>query len=518
MDFMLDTHIIAGLLTLIVLEIVLGVDNLVFIAILTGRLPPHQRDRARVIGLSLALIARLALLAGISWLVGLTAPLLTLGSLSFSGRDIILLLGGIFLLFKATTEIHERLEGGTHGEESRGHASFFGVLAQILVLDLVFSLDSVITAVGMVNELWVMMTAVVVAMLVMITASKPLSAFVNAHPTVVMLCLGFLLMIGLSLIAEALGVHVPKEYLYAAIAFSILIETFNQIRLVNEKRRVAAVPLRQRTADAVLRLLDGGRSGGDAGASEQAAPRVADPTAPFVESEREIIAGVLKLGTRTTRSIMTPRQDIGWLDLNAGDDAIRRALQENRHARYLACSGRLDEVEGVVDARELMADLLDGRPVDLRSRMQPVLAVHDQLPVARLIERLKTTPSRLAIVVDDHGNIDGMVTPTDVLAAISGDLVDDEDVPVKPERLADGSVRLDGATPIDVAAAALARPALAQGGDYTTMAGFVLAQLGHVPQPDDTFEWGGLRFVVKAVTGRRIVTVTAEPLPVPSKD
>lgn len=233
MDFLLDPQIIAGLLTLIVLEIVLGIDNLVFIAILTDRLRPEQRDRARVLGLSLALVMRLVLLAGISWLVGLTAPLITLGGFSFSGRDLILLAGGVFLLFKATMEIHERLEGGSHARKAGGYASFGAVLAQILVLDAVFSLDSVITAVGMVGELWVMMTAVVIAMVVMIVASKPLTTFVNAHPTVVMLCLGFLLMIGLTLVAEGFHVEIPKGYLYAAITFSIVIEIFNQWRVAN---------------------------------------------------------------------------------------------------------------------------------------------------------------------------------------------------------------------------------------------------------------------------------------------
>ncbi|MBR9859078.1 MAG: TerC family protein, partial [Gammaproteobacteria bacterium] len=225
MEFLMDPSMWAGLLTLIILEIVLGIDNLVFIAILVKKLPPHQRDKARIIGLSLALLMRLVLLSVVSWLVTLTAPLITLGELSFSGRDLILMGGGIFLLFKATTELHERLEGKMHEEEtSTVYAGFGVVIAQILVLDAVFSLDSIITAVGMVDSLPVMMTAVVLAMLVMVAASKSLTDFVNAHPTVVVLCLSFLLMIGFSLVAEGFGFHIPKGYLYAAIGFSILIE------------------------------------------------------------------------------------------------------------------------------------------------------------------------------------------------------------------------------------------------------------------------------------------------------
>lgn len=513
MEALLDPQIVAGLLTLIVLEIILGIDNLVFIAILADRLPPHQRDRARVIGLSLALGMRLILLAGISWLVTLTAPLVAYGPFSLSGRDLILLSGGLFLLFKATMEIHERLEGANHARKARGYASFAAVLAQIVVLDAVFSLDSVITAVGMVNELWVMMTAVVVAMAVMIVASKPLTTFVNAHPTVVMLCLGFLLMIGLSLIAEAFHYDIPKGYLYAAITFSILVETFNQIRLANEKRRVAAVPLRQRTADTVLRLLGGrpelgGRSHppGDQGGEETARPA-------FAETEREMVAGVLRLGNRTARSIMTPRQEIGWLDVNAGNDAVRRTLEMHGHARYLVCSGRLEELEGVVVARDLMPDLLDGRPIDLRQRMRPALVVHDRLPVIRLIERLKTTPTRLAVVADDHGTVEGVVTPTDVLAAIAGDLVEEEDAEPEPVTRPDGSIEFDGTTPIDEAAEALERRSLLENGDDTTIAGFVLQQLGRIPEQNETFDWDGWRFVVLKMNGHRIETVVASRAP-----
>ncbi len=511
MELFLEPQIIAGLLTLIVLEIVLGIDNLVFIAILADRLPPHQRDRARVIGLSLALLMRLVLLAGISWIVTLTAPLVALGPFSLSGRDLILLLGGLFLLFKATMEIHERLEGDTHARKARGYASFAAVLAQIVVLDAVFSLDSVITAVGMVDELWVMMTAVIVAMVVMIIASKPLTNFVNAHPTVVMLCLGFLLMIGLSLIAEAFHYEIPKGYLYAAITFSILVETFNQIRLVNEKRRIAAVPLRQRTADAVLRLLGGRPELGDVAHASGDAGRGEGPQPPFAETEREMVAGVLRLGNRTTRSIMTPRQEIGWLDVNAGNEDIRRTLEEHGHARYLVCNGRLEELEGVVVARDLLPDLLDGRPVDLRERMQPALVVHDRLPVVRLIERLKTTPTRLAVVADAHGDIEGVVTPTDVLAAIAGDLVEEEDAEPEPVRRPDGSIEFDGMTPVDEAAEILDRRSMMERDDYTTIAGFVLWRLGRIPQESETFDWEGWRFTVVALQGHRIETVLATP-------
>src|SRR5690606_14413200 len=237
----------------------LGIDNLVFIAILADKLPPEQRDRARLIGLSLAMIMRLGLLASIAWLVTLTEPLLEVFGHTFSGRDLIMLFGGVFLLFTATMELHERLEGRTHqASGSKTYAGFWPVVAQIIVLDAVFSLDAVITAVGMVEHLPVMMIAVVISMGLMILASKPLTAFVNARPTVIMLCLGFLMMIGFSLTAEGLGFHIPKGYLFAAIGFSIRIEFFNQFARSRRMRSLQGERgLRGRTAHAVMRLLGG---------------------------------------------------------------------------------------------------------------------------------------------------------------------------------------------------------------------------------------------------------------------
>lgn len=208
-------------------------------------------------GLSLALIMRLGLLSVMSWLVTLTTPLFSVGPLSPSGRDLILMVGGLFLLFKGTMELHERLEGGQHVGASgpRVYASFWVIVTQIVVLDAVFSLDSVITAVGMVDHLAIMMIAVVIAIGIMLLASKPLTRFVNAHPTVVVLCLGFLLMIGFSLLAEAFGFKVPKGYLYAAIGFSVAIEALNQVARRNLLKLDARRPMRERTASAVLRML-----------------------------------------------------------------------------------------------------------------------------------------------------------------------------------------------------------------------------------------------------------------------
>jgi predicted tellurium resistance membrane protein TerC len=239
MEFLSNPEIWVSLLTLTVLEIVLGIDNIIFISILSGKLPEHQQKKARQIGLALAMITRILLLLSLSWVMTLTDPLFNIGSwfgltnadwlekLAISGRDLILLTGGLFLLYKSTAEIHDKLEGQEHETGVKKVYSFMGVLAQILVLDVVFSLDSVITAVGMADEVLVMIAAVVISIIVMMFSAGAISAFVNKHPTVKMLALSFLLLIGVSLIAEGLDQHIPKGYIYFAMAFSVLVEMLN---------------------------------------------------------------------------------------------------------------------------------------------------------------------------------------------------------------------------------------------------------------------------------------------------
>ena len=227
MEWLFSAEALVALGTLSLLEIVLGIDNLVFLTILAGKLPPEQQARARKIGLGLALGMRVALLLVISWIIGLTRPLFTVLGQEISGRDLILLIGGLFLLAKATTEIHHKLEGESAGKPGAVRATFGAVIAQIVAMDLIFSLDSVITAVGMADDIRVMIIAVVIAMGVMLAFAEPLGRFVQAHPTVQMLALSFLLLIGMTLVAEAFEVHVSKGYIYFAMGFSVFVEVLN---------------------------------------------------------------------------------------------------------------------------------------------------------------------------------------------------------------------------------------------------------------------------------------------------
>jgi predicted tellurium resistance membrane protein TerC len=242
MEWMTQPEAWIALLTLTVLEIVLGIDNIIFISILVGKLPVGQQPRARRLGLFLAMFLRIGLLASIAWMAKLTAPLFTVLGQEISGRDLILLIGGLFLIFKSTREIHERLEGEEGEATARAAASFVAVIVQILLLDIVFSLDSVITAVGMANHLPVMIAAVVIAVGVMMFAAAPIGDFVARHPTIKMLALSFLLLIGMSLIAEGLGRHIPKGYIYFAMAFSVFVEMLN---LRMRKGKTPPVKLRE---------------------------------------------------------------------------------------------------------------------------------------------------------------------------------------------------------------------------------------------------------------------------------
>jgi predicted tellurium resistance membrane protein TerC len=246
MDWLADPQIWIAFLTLTVLELVLGIDNVIFISILSGKLPDNQQQKARYIGLTLALVMRVGLLFSLTWVMGLTEPLFTILSQKVSGRDLILLLGGLFLIGKSTHEIHGSLEGEEGHASKKTYPSFTSVIVQIMLLDIVFSLDSVITAVGMVDNIWIMIAAVVVSIVAMMAFAGPIGGFVQRHPTVKMLALAFLLLIGVTLIAEGFHQHISKGYIYAAMAFSVFVEFLN-LRL---RKKVKPVHLHNAFSDA----------------------------------------------------------------------------------------------------------------------------------------------------------------------------------------------------------------------------------------------------------------------------
>lgn len=485
MEFLFDPSLWVGLLTLVVLEIVLGIDNLVFVAILAKKLPVAQQDRALYTGLGLALVMRLGLLSIMSWLVSLTAPIFTVWGHPFSWRDLILLTGGVFLLFKATSELHERLEALPHTEsQSRGTASFWMVIAQILLLDAVFSVDSIITAVGMVDNLGVMCTAVVIAMIVMVAASRPLTAFVNNHPTVVVLCLSFLLMIGLSLLAEGLGFHIPKGYLYAAIAFSILIEAFNQIATRNRVKHEMRLPFRERTTRAVLRLLEK-KTEEPVSATEAMLPATAKP---FAADEREMVEGVLSLADRSVRMIMTPRSEIGWLDLEKDFETLCTDVKDLHHSLFPVGEGSLDNLVGFVKAKDLI-DCRDTASLRALAQKRRPFLVPETISLIRLVRDLRKNRATLVLVTDEFGVLQGLVTMHDILEAIAGEFPDEGEAPLLRKDEADGSWLADGSVDLVSLSHTLGgQGAFGKSSDFVTLAGLLLQRFGRLPQEGDAVE------------------------------
>ena len=500
MEFLLDPGIWIGLLTLIVLEIVLGIDNLVFIAILAEKLPPEQRDKARVLGLSLALFMRLGLLFAISWLVTLTQPLITVFDWTFSGRDLILLFGGLFLVYKAVTELHEKIEGKPEVKVTSNvvYASFTAVVAQIVVLDAVFSLDSVITAIGMVDNIYVMMAAMIVAMAVMLLASKPLTAFVNRHPTVVILCLSFLLLIGISLIAEGFGFHIPKGYIYSGIGVAILIEAFNQFTQRNVKKHEAKIPLRHRTADSILKLM-GGRLEPD-----QVDNQIQEA---FAEEERYMIGGVLTLAERSVASIMTPRNQISWVDLNDSPEQIREQVLSVPHSLFPVCRGSLDKVISIVRAKELI-DVLDSEE-DLKlliKRHRPIF-IFQKMKVIDAINTLRTSKGSLVLVTDEFGAVQGLISPLDVFEAIAGEFPD-ADEQLDLVKIDDQHWKASGMLDLYQLELELGMLDLIEEEDgYISVSGLILDQTQGMVSEGTEIEFNGIQFKVTAMDDNRIKTV-----------
>jgi len=509
MEILFDPTIWAGLFTLVVLEIVLGIDNLIFIAILSDKLPPEQRQKARLIGLSLALVMRLVLLASISWLASLTSTLFTIIGSEISARDLIMLVGGSFLLFKATMELHEKLEGD-HREKNDelSFASFWPVIIQIVILDAVFSIDAVITAMGMTEHLPVMMVSVIIAMILMMIASNTLMNFISTRPTIVILCLGFLLMIGFSLIVEGFDYHIPKGYLYAAIGFSVIIEAFNQLAQQNRRKTVKKMDARTRVSEAVISLL-GMKSAQPGLVSEISvlAPSEKEMNV-FQPEERLMIGRVLQLAQQPVSAIMSPRNDLYWIDLEDSQETIQREIQDCPYSyMVVAGQGSIDEPLGIVQKKDLADHFLAGKGLDSLHKLilQPV-ALPEYLTVLQTMDSFRKNRIHVGFVIDEYGSLLGLVTLTDVMEAIAGDMPEDhEEDDFQQERKKDGSYLINGNLTLlelqEIMGPDIDWP---NKGNYTTAAGVALNMLRKLPQKGDTFELSGWTVKIEKMNGRRV--------------
>ena len=501
-----------GMLTLVVIEIVLGIDNLVFIAILTAKLPENQRDRARYIGLGGALVIRLLLLTFISFIVNMTKPLFTIGSFGVTGRDIVMMIGGLFLLYKATHELHSKLEGFDEElsvSKAAGSAMYL-VILQIMVLDAVFSLDSIVTDIGMVDHIFIMMFAVVIAMGIMTLASRFITEFVNHHPTLVILCLGFLLMIGFSLIVEALGFHVPKGYMYAAIGFSLLIEIFNQIARNNTLKLGegrAGMQSREIAANLVLRLL-GSNQNQVHTLKEAIVSRTGSQV--FNNTEKEMVSRVLQLSSLPVKAVMTARTDVNYVDISDSMEEIMSALKDNRSSRLVVYKdGKRDVPLGYIRRDEIFATKLglsgafapvpatataasassdsasaETQPLSneqlLEKKVREPLYLPETVSVIKALEEFRKSKKNFAFVFDEFGNFEGIVTLHDIMEEIAGELPDQTEVP-ELVRINPGVFKIEGDAILkDVSRLTGFNVPISE--TYHTIAGFILDYLQRVPE------------------------------------
>ena len=507
-----------GLLTLVVIEIVLGIDNLVFIAILSAKLPTKRlRDKARYTGLGGALLIRLVLLTFISYIVTFTTPLFHIGSFAVSGRDLVMMVGGLFLLYKATHELHAKLEGFDEelSVSKAAGSAFWLVVLQIMVLDAVFSLDAIITAVGMIEHVFIMMFAVIIAMGIMTLASRAITEFVSHHPTLVILCLGFLLLIGFSLIMEALHFHVPKGYLYAAIGFSILIEIFNQVARKNTLKLgsgVNAMQSREVAANLVLRLL-----GSNQTQVQTFKEAIVSKTGSHVFDfeEKEMVSRVLQLSSMPIKAVMTARTDVEMLDIAQSVADITADVRKLLRSRVVVYkNGQKDQPLGYVRRVDMLSRLLDTKNNttigDLSNLIYEPLYLPETISILKALEEFRKKKAALGFVIDEFGNFEGVISLHDIMEEIAGELPERTEVP-ELVRVSPGVYRIAGDAILkDVSR--LTGFKVPPSDNYHTLAGFILDYLQRMPLQGEVISFAKWTLTIVKVSETSVVEVELKSL------
>ena len=508
-DWIFEPTAWVGLLTLTVMQVVLGLDNLLFIAILSSKLPPKRSRQARYIGLGGSLICRLILMFFAAYLIAMKEPLFTIFGLDFSYRDLVMLTGGLFLMYKSTEELHGKLEGNEADEVSVTKAagqSLAMVSTQIMVLDVLFSVDSIITAVAMTSNMVIMMIAVTLGMGLLTWASGVISRFVSRHPTVVILCLGFLLLIGFNLIMEGLHFEVPKGYLYSAIAFSILIEVFNQVSRRNVlKLKSGSMQSRELAANLVLRLL-GSRSDQVESIREAIYQRTGANV--FNNQEKEMVSRVLSLSSLPVKAVLTARNDLQMLKTDANPEYVINQVMRHTKTNLIAYRhGQKDQPLGFVSRSQVLGLIVENRcnKDEIEQIIQQPLFVPETVNILKVLEEFRSSKKYMAFVFDEFGNFEGVVTLHDIMEEFAGEMPDRTETPeiVSLDKV---SFRVDAESVLaDVAR--VTGLSLPRSEHYQTIAGFILDYLQRIPKKGESILHEGWKIEVISSDATSITVV-----------
>ncbi|CAL4321859.1 UPF0053 inner membrane protein YoaE [Buchnera aphidicola (Chaitophorus populicola)] len=434
MGILLDPSTWTGLLALVLLEIILGIDNLVFLTIITKKLNPNQRTKARNIGLVLSLLIRIIFLYFISWSTSFTTPLYSNQYVTISGREFILFIGGIFLSVFSLMELYDKLyHKSIKRTKHKQYSYFWLIILQIIILDIIFSLDSIITAIGIVNNFIIISTSMIIAMFFMLALLNSLKNFIQKYKKILILCLGFLLIIGINLTLESLGLYFSKKYLYTAVGFCIFVELFNQISKYHFLLYQYHRPFRKRMLEHFLKILK---------REETKDIKVIkrfnkDNTriyskkeyTNFNKEEKYMISSLLNLSIRSVKSIMTPRTEISWININHSYNIIKKKLLNAPHNLFPVCKGEIDKVIGVVRAKELIIKIENKESIlKFVSKNKPII-ISDEVNLIKLLKILKKSKGNIILVKDKFNILQGLVTPLDFLKAIAGDFPDSDETP-----------------------------------------------------------------------------------------
>ncbi|MCW5197721.1 TerC family protein [Buchnera aphidicola] len=434
MGILLDPSTWTGLFALVLLEIILGIDNLIFLTIITKKLNPNQRTKARNIGLVLSLLIRIIFLYFISWFTSLTAPLCSNKYIILSVREFILLIGGIFLSIISLIELydkiyHKRIKRKKH----KKYSYFWSIILQIIILDTIFSLDSIITAIGMINNFTIISVSMIISMFCILALSNTLKKFVEKYKKIFILCLGFLLIIGVNLVLEALGLYLSKTYLYTAVGFYVFIELFNEISKYNFLLYQYNRPFRRRILENFLKILKREKNKDiqviKKFNQDNTKTYPVKEYIDFKEEEKYMISSLLHLSLRSVKSIMTPRTEISWININQSYDIIKKKLLNTPHNIFPVCEGKIDKIIGVVRAKELILKIEKNHNIlNFVSKHKPII-ISEKINLIKLLKILKNSKGNIILVKNKFNMLQGLVTPVDFLKAIAGDFPDSDKTP-----------------------------------------------------------------------------------------